>query len=340
MSVITKFKHRSLANMRLPLFVSPMFLVSGTELVIAASKSGVLGSFPAANARTTEQLETWLEQISREVDLSVDGPWAINLVANKLNTRFASDLALTCQYQAPVVITALGHPGPVVEAVHAYGGLVFADVISVEQARKAVNAGVDGLILVGAGAGGHTGSIGGFAFTSAVRQFWDGLLVVAGGIANGAGILACQALGADAAYMGTHFIAAEESMAKQAYKQMLVDSTASDIITTDAFTGIPNNMLRPSIKAAGIDPDNIDPSERSTINFSDPHGGAKAWRDIWSAGQGVDAIKSIQTTADIVRDLEREYAQAVEQLENHRLTTGHINFLKAGDVANASQPTT
>ena len=316
---MTPFKHHSLRNLRLPLFAAPMFLVSGTELVIAACKSGILGSFPAANARTTEQLEEWLKQISSEVDSDIDGPWAINLVAHQLNKRFASDLELTCKYKPPIVITALGHPGPVVEAVHAYGGLVFADVISVEHARKAAKAGVDGLILVGAGAGGHTGSVTGFSLVPAVRQFWDGFVAIAGGITDGAGILASQALGADVAYMGTRFIAAKESMVKPAYRQMLVDSTASDIMTTKVFTGIPNNMLRPSIRGAGIDPDNIPESERSRINFDDPHSGAKAWRDIWSAGQGVDAIKSAQLVAEIVDELTNEYAQAVEQLDKRRL---------------------
>ncbi len=326
---MTQVRHSSLRNMRLPVFAAPMFLVSGAELVIAASKSGILGSFPAANARTTEQLEAWLRQICTAIDPEMDGPWAVNLVAHKLNNRFASDLELACKYRAPVVITALGSPGPVVEAVHEYGGLVFADVISIEQARKAAATDVDGLILVGAGAGGHTGSITGFAFVSAVRQFWSGILVIAGGITDGAGILASQALGADAAYMGTRFIAARESMAKPAYKQMLIDSACSDIITTDAFTGIPNNMLRPSIEAAGIDPDNIPASERSRINFDDPHKGAKAWRDIWSAGQGVDAITAMQSVAEIVSDLTDEYVQAINHLENHRLGTGLVSFQKA-----------
>lgn len=318
MNAITQGQRHKLKNLRLPLFAAPMFLVSGTELVIAACKSGILGSFPAANARTSEQLEDWLQQITRAVDPEADGPWAINLVAHKLNKRLAADLELTVKYQAPVVITALGAPGPVVQAVHEYGGLVFADVISIEHARKAAAAGVDGLILVGAGSGGHTGSITGFSFVSAVRQFWGGFLVIAGGITDGAGILASQALGADAAYMGTRFIAATESMAKPAYRQMLIDSTASDIITTNAFTGIPNNMLRPSIEAAGIDPNNIPPSERGKINFDDPHQGAKAWRDIWSAGQGVDAIKSTQTVAEIVDNLASEYVQASDRLGNPR----------------------
>jgi len=219
MSATIQALHRNLKNMRLPLFAAPMFLVSGVELVIACCKSGILGSFPAANARTSEQLDEWLQQISTSIDPEVDGPWAVNLVAHKLNKRFESDLQLTSKYRAPVVITALGSPGPVVEAVHEYGGLVFADVISIEHARKAVATGVDGLILVGAGSGGHTGSVTGFAFVSAVRQFWSGPLVIAGGVTDGAGILASQALGADAAYMGTRFIAANESMAKPAYKK-------------------------------------------------------------------------------------------------------------------------
>lgn len=310
--------HKSLQNLCLPIFVAPMFLVSGPELVISACHSNVIGSFPAANARTSELLEDWLKEISGKVDAGLHASWAINLVTNKLNKRLAADLTLTCKYKAPIVITALGHPGAVVDQVHSYGGLVFADVATIEQAKKAAATGVDGLILIASGAGGHTGSVNGFSFVAAVREFWQGLLVLGGGIGNGEGILASQALGADFAYMGTTFIGSHESMAKAEYKVMLVESVAKDIINTDAFTGIPNNMLRPSIEKAGFDPDNIPSSAKSKLNFDDPHNGAKAWRDIWSAGHGVGQIKKVRPVKEIVTLLQAQYLQGSQNINQNR----------------------
>lgn len=294
-------------RLRLPAISAPMFLVSGPDLVTATCRAGIVGAMPAANARTGADLEQWLGQIRRELGSDPAGSWAINLVANKRNPRIEHDLELVRKYQVPLVITALGSPQAVIEAVHGYGGMVFADVITIAQAHKAAQWGVDGLVLVGAGAGGHTGQLSPYAFVPEVRSFWDGYIVSGGGISSGAGIRGALALGADLAYLGTRFIAAEESMASDSYRTMLVDSGSADIICTDAFTGIPNNMLRPSIARAGIDPDSIPPEYRSTINFEDPHSGAKAWRDIWSAGQGVGAIRRIQSAAEIVAELERQF---------------------------------
>jgi len=302
---------RLIPNLRLPVIAAPMFLVSGTELVIAACKAGVVGSFPVANCRTSEDLDRWLTQIT-EALTPQDAAWAVNLVVHRLNRRLADDLALIVRYKPPLVITALGSPAEVIEAVHAYGGQVFADVSTVEHARKAAASGVDGLVLIAAGAGGHTGSITGFAFVPAVREFWAGPLVLGGGLSTGAAIDAALTLGADYAYVGTPFIATEESLAKDAYKAMLVEADIRDLIVTDAFTGIPNCMLRPSIVAAGIDPDAIPASERSRIDFDDPHKGAKAWRDIWSAGQGVGAIRTVRPARQVVDDL-------IDSLNAHRM---------------------
>lgn len=298
-------------NLRLPVIAAPMFLVSGPELVIAACKAGVVGSFPVANCRTSEDLDRWLTQITDALKPG-DAPWAVNLVVHRLNRRLAADLALIVRYKPPLVITALGSPAEVIEAVHAYGGQVFADVSTVEHARKAAASGVDGLVLIAAGAGGHTGSITGFAFVPAVREFWTGPLVLGGGLSTGAAIDAALTLGADYAYVGTPFIATEESLAKDAYKAMLVEAEIRDLIVTDAFTGIPNCMLRPSIAAAGIDPDAIPASERSRIDFDDPHKGAKAWRDIWSAGQGVGAVRTVRPVRQVVDDL-------IDSLNAHRM---------------------
>lgn len=300
-------ERNAFANLRLPAIAAPMFLVSGPELVMASAKAGIVGAMPAANARTGDDLDRWLGRIRTELGDGGTGSWAVNLVANKRNPRVEHDLGLVCKYQVPVVITALGSPAAVIEAVHGYGGLVFADVISVAQARKAAQWGVDGLVLVSAGAGGHTGQLSPFAFVPEVRSFWDGYIIVGGGISSGAGIRGALALGADLAYLGTRFIAAQESMASDAYRAMLVETDSADVICTDAFTGIPNNMLRPSIVKAGIDPNNIPAECRSTINFEDPHNGAKAWRDIWSAGHGVGAIAEVQSVSEIVAELDLQF---------------------------------
>lgn len=291
-------------TLRLPVFQAPMFLQSGPEMVIASCRAGIVGSFPSVNARTLDDLEQWLGRITGAV-AGAPGPWAINLMMHRSNTRRLDDLALAVRYRAPVVITALGSPREVVEAVHDYGGLVFADVIDIRFAAKAVQAGVDGLVLVAAGAGGHTGQQSGFAFVEEVRRFFDGYLVLGGGISSGRGVRAAQVLGAEFAYMGTRFIASEESMADPDYKQMVVDASGADIVCSDALTGVRANWLRASLERAGYDPDNMPaPGDIDVIAAA---GDAKRWRDVWSAGQGAGAVDDILPIAAIVDRLEREY---------------------------------
>jgi nitronate monooxygenase len=301
----------ALPNLRLPAFVAPMFLISGVDLVHAACANGLPASFPAANARTSDVFRHWLTELSARHDPNTAAPWGVNLNTHRLNPRLESDLELICEYRAPFVVTALGAPAAVVDAVHSYGGLILADVASIYHARKAADLGVDALILVMAGAGGHTGHLSPIAFINEVRQFWRGPIITAGAITTGADIVSMLAAGADYAYMGTRFIACSESLAKDSYREMLIRSDADDIICTKAFTGIANNMLRPSIVNAGIDPDNIPPHERSTLNFDDPHANAKAWRDIWSAGQGVGSITKALPLEELVTYLSREYDQAL-----------------------------
>ncbi|WP_371932061.1 NAD(P)H-dependent flavin oxidoreductase [Mesobacillus subterraneus] len=240
-------------------------------------------------------------------------PWAANIVAHRSYNRLNEELVLLKKYQPPVVITALGSPIPVIETVHSYAGLVFADVNSVKYAKKAADAGVDGLVLVSSGAGGHTGAITGFAFVEAVREFWDGIIVLAGGMSTGNSILAAQALGADLVYMGTKFIAAEESMANQLYKEMVVQATNEDLICTDAFTGVHANMLKQSIEKAGYDPSQL--TSKKEIDFQNPQGKSKAWKDVWSAGQGVNSIKEVQPAAEIISRLKTEYEQSLLNME-------------------------
>jgi nitronate monooxygenase len=290
-----------------------MFLVSGPELVVAACKAGIIGSFPTLNARPLEELERWLQRITGELAACVasggrPAPWAANLVVHRSNPRTEGDLRLLLQFKPDIVITALGAPASVVEPVHSYGGLVFADVNSVFYAKKAAAAGVDGLVLVATGAGGHAGAINPFSFVPAVRAFFDGPIVLGGGITTGRGVRAAEVLGADFAYLGTRFIPTAESLAKDAYKQMVVDSTEEDLILTGHFTGVPANYLRPSIVNAGLDPDAL--ATRSEIRFdhrNNPETETKAWRDIWAAGQGVRNITRIQSVADVVAELRTDY---------------------------------
>lgn len=299
-----------LERLRLPVFQAPMFLQSGPAMVIACCKSGIVGTFPSVNARTLEDLDSWLQQITASVDAVSDAPWAMNLMMHRSNQRRLDDLALAVRYKAPIVITALGSPREAIDAVHAYGGIVLADVINTQLAAKAIDAGADGLVLVAAGAGGHTGQQSGFAFVEEIRQMWDGIVVLGGGISTGRGIRAAQVLGADYAYMGTRFIATEESLAEPAYKQMVVDASGADIVCSDALTGVKANWLRGSLKIAGYDPDNM--PEAATIDISSSTGDAKRWRDVWSAGQGVGAIADILPIASLVARLETEYRNACE----------------------------
>lgn len=303
------------ATLRIPVVAAPMFLVSGPDLVVAACRSGIIGSFPAPNARTIDVFEEWLDQITGQIALmrknEVAGSthvWAQNLVVHRTYDRLDAELALLQEYKPPIVITALGSPRAVVDAVHDYGGLVIADVNSVEYAHKAAGVGVDGLALVAAGAGGHTGHMAGFAFVPAVREFFDGILILAGAIGDGRAVRAAEILGAELSYMGTRFIAAEESIAFDPFKQMVVESKFSDLILSNSFTGAYAYYLRPSIVAAGLDPDNL--AKKGGMDLTGSESKTKAWRDIWSAGQGVGTIRKIEPVADIVAQLISEYEKA------------------------------
>lgn len=296
-------------NLKLPLIAAPMFLVSGPDLVVAACQEGIVGSFPTPNARTPAILDEWLDDIaSRLADVPDAGPLAANLVVHPSNDRLEDDLALVEKYKVPLVITALGSPRKIVDRVHAYGGAVFADVNSVRFARKAADAGVDGLVLVAAGAGGHTGNMTGFAFVPAVREFFDGTIVLGGGIGDGRAIKAAEVLGADLAYMGTSFIATNESLAHSDYRQMLVDSTIDDLILTNAVTGVHANWLRQSLIAAGMDPNALE--RDPDVNFTDPQSGVKRWANTWSAGHGVGVIDRVESVQSLVARLMQEYRAA------------------------------
>ncbi len=309
-------------RLRLPVVAAPMFLVSGPELVLAACRAGIVGAFPTPNARPIEVLEDWMKQITQglarmqnEQPPETIGPWCANLITHSSNTRLPEDLALIAKYQPPVVVTALGSPKPAIDVVHGYGGIVLADVINLTLARKAVAAGADGLACITAGAGGHTGFLSPFAFVSSVREFFDGLVVVGGGISDGWGVAGAIAAGADLVYMGTRFIPTLESMADPAYKQMLVDSTADDLVISASITGTPASWLKPSLKANGLDPDQL-PSAPPRSYDSNQAMGAKKWRDVWAAGQGVGAIKAVESTAKVVNRLADEYAAARQRFSN------------------------
>jgi nitronate monooxygenase len=293
-------------KLRLPLISAPMFLVSGPDLVISACRSGVIGSFPTANCRTLEELDDWLGRIVRETEGAA--PFAPNLIVHKSNARLLKDAALVARHRAPLVIASVGSPAPIMETIHDYGGKVFADIASMRHAEKAIQTGVDGLILLTAGAGGQTGWANPFAFVRAVREIYDGPVVLAGGISDGTALRAAIALGCDLAYMGTRFIATRESMAVAGYKDMLVSSTLDDIMLTSAFTGLPANKLRPSIIAAGLDPDAL--PARGTINVSEdinPEKRPKRWKDTWSAGHSVSGVKDVPSVAELVVRLVGEY---------------------------------
>lgn len=300
-----------LDRLSLPAIAAPMFLVSTVDLVVAASRAGVIGALPASNARTTEVFDQWLDDLTRKLsDVPNPAPWAVNLVVHRSNRRLEDDAELCVKYRAPIVITALGSPQAVVERIHSYGGLVFADVNTPAFARKAAQTGVDGLILVCAGAGGHTGLMAASAFVAEVREFFDGIIVVAGAISNGADIRAAQILGADLVHIGSRFIATEESMAVPDYKQMMVDSSYQDIIATSAITGALANKLKPSLVRAGLDPDNLTP--RNGMDLSNAEEDRKRWKDLWSAGHGVGQIKAIEPARVVIERLRNEYAAALD----------------------------
>tara|TARA_B110000008_G_scaffold88620_1_gene90688 strand:+ start:988 stop:1890 length:903 start_codon:yes stop_codon:yes gene_type:complete len=289
-------------QLRLPVIVAPMFLVSGPELVIASSNSGLIGSFPGPNARTAEELENWMQQIT----ISTSNPWAFNMITHKTYDRFAEELDLIKKFQPEIVITALGSPERVIETVHAYGGKVIADVNNINFARRCADMNVDGMALICHGAGGHTGHLSPFSFTAYVREFFNGLIVLAGSISTGQHIKAAKLLGADLSYMGTRFISAKESNAADEYKCMIINSTYDDLRMTNLFTGAEAYYLKDSIINNNLDPDNLG-SNTGGFNVSGSQEKIKAWKDIWSAGQGVGLIKNIESVESIVQDLESEF---------------------------------
>jgi nitronate monooxygenase len=306
------------AQLSLPVIGSPLFIVSNPDLVIAQCTAGIVGSFPALNARPAEELERWLERIQTALadhrkahPHAKVAPYAVNQIVHHSNDRLQHDLDVCVRHQVPVVITSLRAPHEAVPAIHSYGGLVFHDVINVRHAEKALEAGVDGLILVCAGAGGHAGTLSPFALVSEVRRFFDGPLILSGAITKGEHVLAAQAMGADLAYMGTRFIATHEANATEAYKQMIVDSSAKDVVYTNLFTGVLGNYLRGSIEASGLDPENLPSADKSTMKFgSGGSSKSKAWRDIWGAGQGVGNIGHVASAREVIEQLAREYQDA------------------------------
>lgn len=311
-----------LKDLRLPLIGAPLFIVSNPLLVIAQCRAGIVGSFPALNARAPGELEQWLTQIeaalstpaNAELGITV-APYAVNQIVHASNPRLAEDVELCVKHKVPIMITSLQAPDPVVKAAHSYGGLVFHDVISIRHAQKALEVGVDGLILVTAGAGGHAGSLNPFAFVEEIRRFYDGPIILSGAMSRGHHILAAQAMGADLAYMGTRFVASAEARAINEYKEMLVSSTAEDILGTNVFTGVYGNYLKGSIVRAGLDPAQLGQSDKSKMDLSAMQSaGSKAWKDIWGAGQSVAGIQSVSSTQAIVDQLAIEYESARQKL--------------------------
>ncbi|MBK7417485.1 MAG: nitronate monooxygenase [Dechloromonas sp.] len=297
-------------GLTLPVICAPMFIVSNPDLVIAQCKSGVIGSFPALNARPKEALDEWLTRIKAELAADPNAAaFAVNQIIHPSNERLQHDMELCVKHEVPLIITSLSAPTQIVPPVHAYGGKVFHDVISVRHAEKALEAGVDGLILVCAGAGGHAGTLSPFALVGEIRKFYDGPIALSGAIANGSAILSAEAMGADFAYIGTRFIATKEANAQEAYKQCIVESAAVDVVYTPYFTGVHGNYLKKSIVASGLDPANLPERDKTSMNFG-AAAGAKAWKDIWGAGQGVGNINDVLPTAELVARMKQEYRAA------------------------------
>lgn len=293
-------------NLRIPVFVAPMFLISGPELVIEAAKAGVIGAFPAPNARTIEDLRDWMNEIDETLKAeNLSGNWAVNMIVHPTYDRFEEELALIQKFKPKIVISALGSPKRILHEVHSYEGKVFSDVISVSQARKAIAAGADGLVAVCAGAGGHTGSLSPFALVQEVRKFWQGPLIAGGAVSSAEGVGAMRLLGADLAYMGTHFISAKESLVSDEYRAMLVGAEAEDIVTTAAVSGVPGNWLRPSLEQNGISDTAL--KSDTKVDFSNIHGDSKAWKNVWGAGQGVGGTLGVYTTRELVDQLARDW---------------------------------
>jgi nitronate monooxygenase len=305
-------------TLALPVIAAPMFIVSNPDLVIGQCKAGIVGSFPALNARPEHVLEEWLQRITSELEAyraanpeARVAPYAVNQIVHSSNKRLRHDVEMCVKYKVPIQITSLRAPDEVVEAAHSYGGLVFHDITNIQHAKRALQAGVDGLIVVCHGAGGHAGRLSPFALVPEIRSFYDGTIILSGAIASGDAVLAAQSVGADLAYIGTRFIATEEANAVPAYKQALVDSNAEDIVYTNLFTGVHGNYLRSSIVSAGMDPDNLPEGDKSKMDFgSGGDSSAKAWRDIWGAGQGTGQIRDVRPVADVVASLAAEYQTA------------------------------
>lgn len=301
-------------RLTIPAIASPMFIISQPELVLAQCRAGVVGSFPSLNARPSGVFEEWLIRLNAELTPQ-DAPFAVNLIVHRSNTRLEEDLALCVKYKVPIVITSLGARVDVNEAIHSYGGIVLHDIINDMFARKAIEKGADGLIAVAAGAGGHAGTLSPFALVQEIREWFDGPLALSGAIATGGAIAAARAMGADLGYIGSAFIATEEAHAVDAYKQMIVDSKGEDIVYSNLFTGVHGNYLRPSIVAAGMDPDHLPEADPSKMDFGAAvSGGAKAWRDIWGCGQGIGAVHAVVPAAKLVERLSKEYRAALARL--------------------------
>src|SRR5450755_258638 len=316
MPIPTLMHHR----LRLPIIGAPMFIVSTPTLVLAQCKAGVVGSFPALNARPASQLDEWLSRITEELATHAQAnpqakvaPFAVNQIVHASNDRLEADVRLCVKYRVPIIITSLRPPAEVVSAVHAYGGIVFHDVINLRHAEKAAAQGVDGIIAVCAGAGGHAGMLSPFALVKQIREVYPGAIILSGAMSSGADVLATRALGADLAYLGTRFIATDEGNAPPEYKQMLIDSAAEDIVYTSLFSGVNGNYLRGSVTRAGLDPDHLPEADKTKMNFgTGGNTAAKAWRDIWSAGQSVSGIHDVEAVDALVARMEREYAAARE----------------------------
>ena len=308
-----------LATLPLPIIGAPLFIISNPKLVIAQCEAGVVGAMPALNARPAELLDEWLAEITETLAAynkanpdKPAAPFAINQIVHKSNDRLEHDMAVCAKYKVPIIITSLGARIDVNEAVHAWGGVVMHDIINNFFAKKAIEKGADGLIAVAAGAGGHAGVKSPFALIQEIREWFDGPVALSGSIASGGAVLAAQAMGADFAYIGSAFVATDEARAAADYKQMIVDSTSDDIVYSNLFTGVHGNYLKGSIKAAGLDPDNLPASDPSQMNFGGS--GAKAWKDVWGCGQGIGAIKSVQPAAELIGRLKREYESARQRV--------------------------
>ena len=313
-------------KLKIPVVGAPLFIVSGPELVISQCKAGVVGSFPALNARPQEVLDQWLTKIKEELDKhnqknpdSPAAPFAVNQICHASNDRLMQDMETCVKHEVPIIITSLRPPLEIVKAAHSYGGVVFHDVINVRHARKAAEQGVDGLILVCAGAGGHAGTHSPFALVREVKEWFDGTILLSGSISDGHSIASALALGADLAYIGTRFIATKEANADQGYKDMLISSSASDIVYSSLFTGVHGNYLKPSIEKAGLDPENLPSADKTKMNFgSGGNTKSKAWKDIWGSGQGIGSIKNDPSVKDLVNELTNQYEQAYGELQEKK----------------------